>query len=138
MIQAARPGGAPAPRTVLIVEDQLAIRAIHTAYLQHQGYRVLGVGNGNDAVRVARAQHPDIVLMDVSIPGMDGIDATAALKGDPATRDIPVVIVTALPYGSVGPRARRAGCDGWLAKPCDPRRVLLEVQGHVGAAPPLL
>lgn len=132
MIQAVRTGGAATPKTVLIVEDQIEMRAIHAAYLQHHGYRVLEVGDGNDAVRVARAQLPDVILMDVSIPGMDGIHATAALKGDPATRDIPVVILTALPYGSAGPRARQAGCDGWLAKPCDPRRVLMEVQGRVG------
>jgi two-component system, cell cycle response regulator DivK len=72
--------------------------------------------------------------MDISVPGMDGIRATAEIKRDPVTRSIPVVILTAHPYGSVGKRAMDAGCDGWLNKPCDPRRLLQEVQRRVGAA----
>ena len=121
-------------RTVLIVEDQIEMRAIASAYLEHQGYRVLATGDGVDAVRQARTEHPDLIFMDISVPGMDGIRATAELKRDPATRGIPVVILTAHPYGSVGKRAMDAGCDGWLNKPCDPRRLLQEVQRRVGAA----
>lgn len=132
MIQKYEPA-ADAVRTVLIVEDQIEMRAIAAAYLERQGYRVLATDNGNDAVRQARAERPDLIFMDVSIPGMDGIRATAELKRDPATRAIPVVIVTAHPYGSVGKRAMDAGCDGWLNKPCDPRRLLQEVQRRVGA-----
>lgn len=124
--------GAP-PRTVLIVEDQLEMRAITTAYLEHQGYRVVAAGDGLEGLRRAREVHPDLILMDISVPGLDGIEATAVLKGDPETSDIPIVIVSAHPYGSVGKRARDAGCDGWLNKPCDPRRLLEEVQRRVGA-----
>jgi CheY-like chemotaxis protein len=122
-----------APRTVLIAEDQLEVRAISTAYLEHQGYRVVATDNGADAIRRARELHPDVILMDISMPGLDGLNATAELKADPSTRDIPIIIVTAHPYGSVGRRARDAGCDGWLNKPCDPRRLLQEVQRRVGA-----
>lgn len=125
--------GGVSPRTVLIVEDQLEMRAITTAYLEHQGYRVVSAGDGVEGLRRAREVHPDLILMDISIPGLDGIEATAALKRDPATRDIPIIIVSAHPYGSVGKRARDAGCDGWLNKPCDPRRVLEEVERRVGA-----
>ncbi|MBB4639070.1 response regulator [Longimicrobium terrae] len=125
--------GGVSPRTVLIVEDQLEMRAITTAYLEHQGYRVVSAGDGVEGLRCAREVHPDLILMDISIPGLDGIEATAALKRDPATRDIPIIIVSAHPYGSVGKRARDAGCDGWLNKPCDPRRVLEEVERRVGA-----
>ena len=132
MIQKYEPA-ADAVRTVLIVEDQIEMRAIAAAYLERQGYRVLAADNGNDAVRQARTERPDLIFMDVSIPGMDGIRATAELKRDPATRALPVVIVTAHPYGSVGKRAVDAGCDGWLNKPCDPRRLLQEVQRRVGA-----
>lgn len=133
MMQNAEPAQQPA-RTVLIVEDQIEMRAIASAYLERQGYRVLATDNGADAVRQARDEHPDLIFMDVSIPGMDGIRATAEIKRDPATRGIPVVIVTAHPYGSVGKRAVDAGCDGWLNKPCDPRRLLQEVQRRVGTA----
>ena len=131
MIQKYEPA-ADAVRTVLIVEDQIEMRAIATAYLERQGYRVLAADNGADAVHQARTERPDLIFMDVSIPGMDGIRATAEIKRDPATRAIPVVIVTAHPYGSVGKRAMDAGCDGWLNKPCDPRRLLQEVQRRVG------
>ena len=131
MIQKYEPA-ADAAWTVLIVEDQIEMRAIAAAYLERQGYRVLATDNGADAVRQARVEQPDLIFMDVSIPGMDGIRATAEIKRDPATRAIPVVILTAHPYGSVGKRAMDAGCDGWLNKPCDPRRLLQEVQRRVG------
>lgn len=126
-------GTAAAVRTVLIVEDQIEMRAIASAYLERHGYRVLATDNGADGVDRARREHPDLIFMDVSVPGMDGIRATAELKRDPATREIPIVIVSAHPYGSVGKRAKDAGCDGWLNKPCDPRRLLQEVQRRVGA-----
>jgi two-component system, cell cycle response regulator DivK len=124
------------PKTVLIVEDQLEIRAIHSAFLQHHGYRVFAVDNGLAGVECARREHPDVILMDISMPGMDGLSATRCLKEDPDTGRIPVVIITAHPYGSVGRRARDAGCDGWLNKPLDPRRLLQEVEHRVGASAP--
>ena len=119
-------------KTVLIVEDQIEMRAINAMYLHHHGYRVLATDNGVDGLRTARETLPDLILMDISIPGMDGIRATEALKRDPETEGIPVLIVTAHPYGSVGKRAAEAGCDGYLTKPCDPRRLLEEVRRHLG------
>jgi two-component system, cell cycle response regulator DivK len=124
---------APA-RSVLIVEDQIEIRAIHGAFLQHHGYRVTAVASGTEGVECARREKPDVILMDVSVPGMDGISATRCLKSDPETGHIPIVIVTAHQYGSVGRRAIAAGCDGWLNKPIDPRRLRQEVESRVGAA----
>jgi two-component system, cell cycle response regulator DivK len=114
-------------KTILIVEDQLEQRAINSLILQHHGYRVLAVENGADGVRSAREQQPDLIIMDLSIPGLDGFHATRQLKEDPATRDIPVVVLTAHSYGSVGRRAREAGCNAFLGKPCDPQRLLREV-----------
>jgi two-component system cell cycle response regulator DivK len=124
-------------KTVLIVEDQIEMRAINAMYLHHHGYRVLATDNGVDGVRAARDTLPDLILMDISIPGMDGIRATEQLKGDPATVGIPVVIITAHQYGSVGKRATDAGCDGYLTKPCDPRRILEEVRRRLGDAEPV-
>ena len=126
-------GAREAPRTVLIAEDQLEMRAINAAYLENQGYRVVATDNGADAIRRAREVRPDVIVMDISMPVLDGLRATEALKADPDTRHIPIVILSAHPYGSVGRRARDAGCDGWLNKPCDPRRLLQEVQRRVGA-----
>ena len=119
-------------KTILIVEDQLEMRAIHAMYLHHHGYRVLAADNGDDGLKAARETGPDLILMDISVPGTDGIRATEQLKSDPETRHIPVVIITAHPYGSVGRRAVDAGCDGYLTKPCDPRRILQEVRRRLG------
>lgn len=122
----------PGARTVLIVEDQIEMRAINAMYLHHHGFRVVAADNGVDGLKAARETLPDLILMDISIPGIDGIRATEALKRDPETGRIPVVIITAHPYGSVGKRAVDAGCDGYLTKPCDPRRVLQEVRKRIG------
>src|SRR3954451_13109130 len=88
-------------KTVLIVEDQIEMRAINAMYLHHHGYRVLATDNGVEGVEAARESQPDLILMDISIPGMDGIRATETLKADPETERIPVLIITAHPYGSV-------------------------------------
>jgi two-component system, cell cycle response regulator DivK len=119
-------------KTVLIVEDHCETRAINTVYLERHGYRVVAAEDGETGVRSAREHRPDLILMDLSIPVLDGFRATEQIKGDPKTRDIPVVVLTAHSYGSAGRRARLAGCDGFLAKPCDPNRLLSEVRQRIG------
>lgn len=134
------PSGSPAApgmhamKTVLIVEDQLETLAIHALYLERHGYRVLRAENGEQGVTSARRHRPDLILMDLSVPGLDGFGATERIKGDPRTGHIPVVVMTAHAYGSVGKRAREAGCDGFLSKPLEPRRVLEEVRQRIGPA----
>lgn len=119
-------------KTVLIVEDQIDFLAIQTLYLEHHGYRVLTANTGNEGVQSARDHKPDLILMDFLVPELDGIRATAELKSDPKTENIPVVLLTSLSYGAVGRRARAAGCDGYVAKPCEPIRILEEVQQRIG------
>jgi len=119
-------------KTILVVEDQLELRAIHTLYLQRHGYHVLAAENGAQALSAVEEFSPDLILMDYLLPEVDGLKATAQLKADPKTRDIPVVLLTSLSYGAVGQRARAAGCDGILSKPVDPGRVLQEVQRRIG------
>lgn len=121
-------------KTVLMIEDQIEFLAVNKLYLERHGYRVLSAEDGEEGVRVARQYHPDLILMDFSIPRLDGIGATAALKRDPATREIPILLLTAHSYGSVGRRAIAAGCAGFIGKPCDPRRVLEEVQQRIGGS----
>jgi two-component system, cell cycle response regulator DivK len=121
-------------KTVLIVEDQFDFLAIHKLYLEKHGYRVLYAENGKDGVRCAREHHPHLILMDYSMPDLDGVSATAQLKEDPSTRDIPVLLLTAHTYGSVGRRAREVGCAGFVGKPCEPRRILQEVQQWIGTS----
>jgi two-component system, cell cycle response regulator DivK len=120
-------------KTILIVEDQIDFLAIHKIFLERNGYRVISAENGREGVRCAREHHPNLILMDYSMPELDGVSAIRQLKQDPKTADIPVVLLTAHAYGSVGRRAREVGCAGFLAKPCDPRRVLNEVQQWIGS-----
>lgn len=115
-------------KTVLLVEDQLDFLAVHKLYLERHGFHVVTAEDGRAAVLRAQELHPDVILMDFSIPLLDGIGATAQLKGDPHTRDIPVILLTAHTYGSVGRRAREVGCASFISKPCEPRRVLEEVK----------
>jgi two-component system cell cycle response regulator DivK len=115
-------------KTILLVEDQLDFLAVNKLYLERHGYRVLTAEDGEAAVRSAQEYHPDVILMDFTIPLLDGIGATEQIKHDSGTRHIPVVLLTAHAYGSVGRRAREAGCAAFIGKPCDPRRVLEEVQ----------
>jgi two-component system, cell cycle response regulator DivK len=113
--------------TVLIVDDQIELCAIHGAYLQKHGYRVLTAVTGEAALDSVRAQHPDVILLDHSLPGRTGVEVAQLLKADPQTADIPIVMVTAHPYGAIGRKARAAGCASFLSKPCMPRRILEEV-----------
>ncbi|HET8656693.1 MAG TPA: response regulator [Longimicrobiaceae bacterium] len=120
-------------KTILFVEDHLEFLAIYKLYLERQGYHVVVAEDGENAVRFAREYRPDLILMDFSMPGLDGIGATQLIKSDPETEQIPVVLLTAHAYGSVGRRAREAGCAAFIRKPCDPRRVLDEVEHWIGA-----
>ena len=122
------------PKTILLVEDQLDFLAIHKMYLERHGYHVLAAEDGREALRSARQYQPHVILMDLSLPYVDGLTATRELKTDPSTARIPIVMLTAHGYGSAGRRAREAGCSGFLAKPCDPQRVLREVQRLIGPA----
>src|SRR5690606_6484972 len=103
-------------------------------YLEQQGYRVVAADDGNQGVQAAREYRPNIILMDLSMPKKDGLSATRELKSDPSTSHIPVILLTAHAYGSAGRRAREAGCAAFVPKPCDPRRVLQEVQQLIGPA----
>lgn len=119
-------------RTILLVEDHEDNRIVYRTILEHYGYTVLLAGDGAEGVRLAREAHPDLVLMDVSIPVMDGWEATSVLKADPATASIPVIALTAHALATDRARAEEVGCDGYLAKPVEPRVVLAEVRRFLG------
>jgi two-component system, cell cycle response regulator DivK len=113
--------------TVLIVDDQIELRAIHGAYLEKHGYHVLTAATGEAALDSVRERQPDVILLDHSLPGRTGVEVAQVLKADPQTARIPIVMLTAHPYGAIGRKARAAGCSAFLSKPCMPRRVLEEV-----------
>lgn len=113
-------------QTILVVEDNPANLKLAATVLEHAGYRVLHAGDAADGIAIARRQHPDLILMDIQLPGMDGLTATSVLKTDSETRGIPIVALTA--FAMVGDEARilAAGCDGYIAKPFD-YKVLLSL-----------
>jgi CheY-like chemotaxis protein len=104
-------------KTVLVVDDSPMIRRIVGQLLQECGYAVLLAENGRKGCEMAHEHRPDLVLMDVEMPLMDGIEATSHMKADPATSHIPVLIFTSLGSEEDIGRARRAGCSGFMNKP---------------------
>lgn len=115
------------PKTVLLVEDNSDNRAIYTIYLEHFGFRVAAAASGQDALELAR-DGPDVILLDISLPGLDGWTVARLLKEDDRTKAIPIIALTAHALPEHRARAREVGCDGYLAKPVSPKRVLEEIR----------
>ena len=103
--------------TVLVVEDNPANMKLTSLLLGHAGHTVLPALDAETGLRIARAVRPDLILMDIQLPGMDGLTATTLLKGDPATAGIPVVALSALAMKTDEERSQAAGCDAYLVKP---------------------
>jgi two-component system cell cycle response regulator DivK len=103
--------------TILIVEDNPANMTLAVFLLESAGHRVISATDAEAGLTLAREKQPDLILMDIQLPGMDGLHATVLLKGDDATRGIPVIALTALAMKGDEERIRAAGCDGYIAKP---------------------
>jgi CheY-like chemotaxis protein len=101
---------------------------MYAEYLQFSGFRVAEARNGNEAVAQAFSLRPDLILMDLSLPGMDGWEATRVLKADERTRHIPVVALTGHALAGASEGARKAGCDSFVTKPCLPDDLVVEVR----------
>ena len=121
---------------VLVVEDYPETQEIYREFLTFSGFRVALASTGQEAVDKARELCPDIILMDLSLPGMDGWEATRILKADPRTRHIRIVALTAHALASYAESARAAGCDGVVTKPCLPPDLAAEVRRQLAAASP--
>jgi two-component system, cell cycle response regulator DivK len=102
---------------VLVVEDNAANMKLAKFLLESAGHTVLSATTAEAGLTIARDAQPDLILMDIQLPGMDGLEACAVLKGDYATRLIPVIALTALAMKGDEERIRAAGCDGYIAKP---------------------
>ena len=113
---------------ILLVEDNLHNRKIFQGVLSHAGFVVVEAEDGERAIELAHSQQPHLILMDLSIPLVDGWECTRRLKADPATRAIPIIALTAHAMRGDEERARAAGCDGYLSKPISPKRVVEEVK----------
>src|SRR4051812_37995826 len=121
---------------ILLVEDNEDNRIIYATALRFAGYEVIEAITGTEGVRYAREQKPDLILMDISVPELDGWEATEILKADPATRHIRIVAVTAHALPGDEERSLRAGCDGHLAKPITPAKLIAEVDLRLGRKTP--
>ena len=118
---------------VLVVEDYQDAREMYAAYLQFSGFRVVEAVNGLEAVEKTRELLPDIILMDLALPKMDGWEATEVLKADERTRHIPIVALTGHALADHADRARKAGCDAFVTKPCLPDALVAEIQKMLAA-----
>ncbi len=117
-----------AGRMVLIVDDFADARELLGDYLKHWGYSIAEAVDGADAMMRAEGLQPDVILMDMSMPVVDGLEATRFLKANARTRHIPIIALTSHALIGSSDPAFRAGCDAFLARPCPPQRVLAEVQ----------
>jgi two-component system cell cycle response regulator DivK len=120
--------------TVLIIEDNPANMALATFVVQSAGHTVIGATDAETGLTMARAERPFLILMDIQLPGMDGLEATRRLKGDDETRAIPVIALTALAMKGDEERIRAAGCDGYIAKPLAYRDLLAVISAQLPVA----
>lgn len=121
---------------VLIVDDYPDAREMYAEYLQYSGFEVIEAGDGIEALERAADSAPDIILMDLSLPVMDGWEATRRLKADKATADIPIVALTGHALAGILEAAQKAGCDAFVTKPCLPEDLVKEIQKVLSALAP--
>jgi CheY-like chemotaxis protein len=119
---------------ILIIEDNPRNLKLERDILNHTGYKTLEAENAEDGLALARARHPDLVLMDVQLPGMDGVQALGRLRSDPETCDIPVIALTAFAMKDDQERFLAAGFDRYVAKPLDIREFPRQVAAALAAA----
>jgi two-component system cell cycle response regulator DivK len=127
------PGGST---LVLLVDDYPDNRDIYVQFLTYSGLRVEEAENGHQALEKAFTLRPDVIVMDLSLPGLDGWEATRRLKRDPRTREIPVIALTGHALAGHSKGALDAGCDAFITKPCLPERLLEEVRAILATARP--
>jgi len=120
---------------VLVVEDNPANMTLATFLLQSAGHVVLSARDAENGLALARVEQPDLILMDIQLAGMDGLEATALLKSDPSTRAIPVIALTALAMKGDEQRILSAGCDGYIAKPLAYKEFLATISAQLVKAP---
>ena len=118
-------------KRILVVEDQEDNRQIIRDMLAGTDYEIMEAENGEEALAAVAKQRPDLILMDVQLPIMDGYEATRRIKADPALRSIPIIAVTSYALSGEDKRAEAAGCDDYVAKPYSPRQLLAKVRQHL-------
>lgn len=127
-------GGSERKPLVLLVEDLVDSRELYAQYLTYAGFSVVTAINGHEAIRLAQLLRPDIILMDIRLPGMDGLEATADLKRQPELSHIPVVAITADPSKEMAARCQEAGCHSFISKPVLPNDVAQHLRNALSNA----
>jgi CheY-like chemotaxis protein len=122
------------PAFILIVEDNAGSLMLATVYLEADGYAVAGAESAEEARTILDGRTPDLILMDIQLPGMDGLEFTKELKANPATAGIPVVALTAHTMPLHERAARAAGCAGFISKPWIPEALSRDVRTYLAAA----
>jgi two-component system, cell cycle response regulator DivK len=122
-------------KQILLVEDNPVNRRLVEFLLKSKGYEVWWSSSAPEAFKLLKEKHPDLILMDIQLPEMDGLTATKHLKADPETRDIPVIAVTSYAMKGDEDKARDAGCNGYIAKPLDNTVFLEMVAKTLGEQP---
>ncbi len=115
-------------RTILVVDDEPGIVQIARDYLDRAGFRVITAGDGASALRLARAERPSLLVLDLMLPGMDGLDVTRALRQDPATRKLPIIMLTARVEEADRLIGLELGADDYITKPFSPRELVARVR----------
>ncbi len=118
-------------RRILIVEDQEDNRKILRDLLTSAGFALLEATTGEEGVHLAEAERPDLILMDIQLPGLDGYEATRRIKANPSLRNIPIIAVTSYALSGDDAKAREAGCDAYVTKPFSPRALLAKVREYL-------
>jgi CheY-like chemotaxis protein len=121
-------------QSILIVDDNVQNLKLARVVLASEGFDVRTASNAEEALQLLRTVTPSLILMDIQLPGMDGLDLTRRLKTDPATRAIRVVALTAYAMKGDDEKAFAAGCDGYITKPIDVERLATEVSSYLGRA----
>jgi two-component system cell cycle response regulator DivK len=115
-------------KRILVVEDHEDNRQILRDLLASAGYEMIEAENGEEGVAAATAEQPDLILMDIQLPILDGYEATRRIKADPALKAIPIIVVTSYALSGDEDKARAAGCDAYVAKPYSPRLLLARIR----------
>jgi len=118
-------------RRILVVEDQEDNRRILRDLLTSVGYEIIEAVTGEEGVTMAGIQTPDLILMDIQLPGLDGYEATRRIKANPALRQIPIIAVTSYALSGDDAKAFEAGCDAYISKPFSPRALLAKIRQFV-------
>jgi two-component system, cell cycle response regulator DivK len=118
-------------KRILVVEDHEDNRQILRDLLGNAGYQMIEAETGEDGLAAAAAHTPDLILMDIQLPGLDGYEATRRLKADPALRSIPIIVVTSYALSGDEAKARAAGCDAYVTKPFSPRQLLAKIKEYL-------